>query len=224
MPLTRFAPASAFVRGVRVNAGGMGAAAPHGGPEVVHEATGGTSGGVDRPVTPHSLPSRLDLATRTPSLKRERVSASGGPAIALGEGRAGGRAAAAPAPSLDLTKQHITENPTVQGPAEGHHAPLRGAGPGEGGSLLDAEWEAAIKGGRRVDGLREGYLLRGRWLKEPGYAALRNAAWLVRNSRHGEANNPLALRVVVVEVQRLISQGEGLPDIVEALCELMLHP
>jgi len=47
---------------------------------------------------------------------------------------------------------------------------------------------------------------------------------LVRNTRHGQANNPLALRVVVAEVEQLLRQGESLPDIVEALCELLVHP
>jgi hypothetical protein len=81
-----------------------------------------------------------------------------------------------------------------------------------------------VGGLTRVDGRRPGFLLRGRWISDSRYAGLRNAAWMVRNSRAGVANNPLALRVVVVEVERLLSAGELLPDIVEALCELMLHP
>jgi hypothetical protein len=76
----------------------------------------------------------------------------------------------------------------------------------------------------RVDGVRHGYLLRGRWITDDRYAALRNAAWMVRNSRHGQANNPLALRVVVAEVERLAAAGERLPDMIEALCELLIHP
>jgi hypothetical protein len=56
------------------------------------------------------------------------------------------------------------------------------------------------------------------------YAVLRNAAWLVRNSRHGQMNNPLALRVVVAEAGRLMAEGEPLPDVIEALCELLIHP
>jgi hypothetical protein len=69
-----------------------------------------------------------------------------------------------------------------------------------------------------------GYSLGGRWFKSADYSALRNAAWMVRNSRSGQGNNPLALRVVVVEVQRLVAAGEALPDVVEALCELLIHP
>src|SRR5690606_21879089 len=61
------------------------------------------------------------------------------------------------------------------------------------------------------------YELRGRWFKDERYGPLRNAAWIVRNSRHGQANNPLALAVVVAEVQKLVNAGEGLPDVVEAL-------
>ncbi len=75
-----------------------------------------------------------------------------------------------------------------------------------------------------VHGKFSGYRLKGRWLKDDRYGALRNAAWLVRNSRVGQANNPLALKVAVVEVQKLIAAGEGLPDVIEALCELLVHP
>lgn len=69
-----------------------------------------------------------------------------------------------------------------------------------------------------------GYRLRGKWLSEGRYGALRNAAWLVRNSRVGQGNNPLALGVVVAEVEKLMGAGEGLPDVIEALCELLVHP
>jgi len=34
----------------------------------------------------------------------------------------------------------------------------------------------------------------------------------------------MALRLVLVEVQRLVDQGELLSDVVEALCELLVHP
>ena len=57
-----------------------------------------------------------------------------------------------------------------------------------------------------------------------GYQSLRYAAWLVRNSRVGRGNNPLALGVVVAEVERLVGVGEALPDVIEALCELLVHP
>ena len=57
-----------------------------------------------------------------------------------------------------------------------------------------------------------------------GYQSLRNAAWLVRNSRVGQGNNPLALAVVVSEVERLTKEGDPLTDVVEALCELLVHP
>ena len=57
-----------------------------------------------------------------------------------------------------------------------------------------------------------------------GYTSLRNAAWLVRAARHGKENNPVALAVVVAECVRLVSVGEELGDVVEALCELLVHP
>jgi hypothetical protein len=61
-------------------------------------------------------------------------------------------------------------------------------------------------------------------LQDDRYGALRNAAWLVRNSRVGQGNNPLALGVVVAEVEKLTGVGEALPDVIEALCELLVHP
>jgi len=70
----------------------------------------------------------------------------------------------------------------------------------------------------------DGYALAGRWYKVAAYGPLRNSAWMVRNSRHGQANNPAALRLVVAEVGRLVAAGERLPDVVEALCELLVHP
>ena len=57
-----------------------------------------------------------------------------------------------------------------------------------------------------------------------GTTSLRNVAWLVRAARHGKENNPVALTVVVVECVRLVSAGEGLGDVVEGLCELLVRP
>lgn len=74
------------------------------------------------------------------------------------------------------------------------------------------------------DGLFGRYPIRGRWFKETRYVGLRNAAWIVRNSRQGQGNNPLALKVVVAEAGRLLEAGEPLSDVVEALCELLVHP
>jgi hypothetical protein len=79
---------------------------------------------------------------------------------------------------------------------------------------------AAVKVRDRLSG----YRMKGRWLQDDRYMRLRNAAWLVRNSRVGMMNNPLALGVVVAEVQKLTGEGETLPDVVEALCELLVHP
>jgi hypothetical protein len=65
--------------------------------------------------------------------------------------------------------------------------------------------------------------MRGLWGTVP-YTGLRNAAWLVRAARRGAENNPVALAVVVAECVRLVSVGEELGDVVEALCELLVHP
>lgn len=62
-----------------------------------------------------------------------------------------------------------------------------------------------------------------RWLGEP-YTALRNAAWMVRNSRTEQENNPLALKVVLSEAEGLIRRGEALSDVLEAFAELLVRP
>jgi len=74
-----------------------------------------------------------------------------------------------------------------------------------------------------LGGMRGVYAIRGAWTSEH-YTSLRNAAWLVRAARHGKENNPVALAVVVAECVRLVSVGEELGDVVEALCELLVHP
>jgi hypothetical protein len=65
--------------------------------------------------------------------------------------------------------------------------------------------------------------MRGRWLYED-YTKLRNAAWAVRNSRAGSSFNPLALRLVLAEAERLVSAGEPLWDVLEAFAELLTSP
>ena len=62
-----------------------------------------------------------------------------------------------------------------------------------------------------------------RWLGDP-YTGLRNAAWMVRRSRTGQENNPLALGVVLAESERLIGGGEPLYDVFEAFAELLIRP
>jgi hypothetical protein len=74
-----------------------------------------------------------------------------------------------------------------------------------------------------LGGMRGVYPMRGLWTTNP-YTSLRNAAWLVRAARHGKENNPVALAVVIGECVRLVSVGEDLGDVVEALCELLVHP
>jgi hypothetical protein len=70
-----------------------------------------------------------------------------------------------------------------------------------------------------------GAKLRGLWLTDDRFMPLRNAAWLVRNTRtRCVANNPKALAVVVLEVRRLLGDGQDLGDVIEALCELLIHP
>jgi hypothetical protein len=51
-----------------------------------------------------------------------------------------------------------------------------------------------------------------------------NAAWAVRNSRVGSAFNPLALKMVLDESERLLADGESLADVLEAYAELLAHP
>jgi hypothetical protein len=123
------------------------------------------------------------------------------------QGEVGRAAAGRP---LDLTRQHLRESDTqvVDCAIPGHVDDSRDR---EGLSRTEASLFGA-------------YPIRGRWFREARYGALRNGAWMVRNSRHGQANNPLALRVVLAEVQRLVDQGEPLSDVVEALCELLVHP
>ena len=75
----------------------------------------------------------------------------------------------------------------------------------------------------RIPGEFEGYRLRMRWLQDR-YQSLRNAAWLVRNSRTGQQNNPLALRVVLVEAEKLLRSGEPMYDVLEAFAELLVRP
>jgi hypothetical protein len=66
--------------------------------------------------------------------------------------------------------------------------------------------------------------LRARWMRFEKYQRMRNAAWMVRNSRVGGVNNPLALQVVLAEAMKLTEEGEQLFDIIEALAELLMHP
>jgi hypothetical protein len=70
----------------------------------------------------------------------------------------------------------------------------------------------------------DGYVLRGLWFRETRYGPLRNAAWVLRNSRAGQALNPAALTLVIHEAQKLLSSGEQLGDVLEAFAELLIHP
>lgn len=53
---------------------------------------------------------------------------------------------------------------------------------------------------------------------------LRNAAWFVRAARRGKANSPVVLAGVIAECVGLVSVGGELGDVVEVLCELLVHP
>lgn len=68
-----------------------------------------------------------------------------------------------------------------------------------------------------------GRQLRGRWM-HPSYTKLRNAAWMARHARRGAAQSPVALQLVLYEVEQLVMSGEKLPDIIEALAELLMQP
>lgn len=80
-----------------------------------------------------------------------------------------------------------------------------------------------VGGAWRSDRYR-GYVLRGRWFKDDRYGPLRNAAWMVRNARVGEAINPASLLVVLHEAKGLLAAGEPLEDVLEAFAELLMHP
>jgi hypothetical protein len=62
-----------------------------------------------------------------------------------------------------------------------------------------------------------------RWL-EGRYQPLGNAAWVVRDCRTGQQSNPLALRLLLAEAERLMNGGEPLYDVLEAFAELLLRP
>lgn len=62
-----------------------------------------------------------------------------------------------------------------------------------------------------------------RWMTHH-YAPLRNAAWLVRNSRTARGQNPVSLDLVTQECTALVASGEDLRDVIEALCELLRSP
>ena len=68
-----------------------------------------------------------------------------------------------------------------------------------------------------------GYALRLRWATAP-YARMRNAAWLVRNSRVANDLSPLALQIVLQEAENLVRDGEPLFDVLEAFAELLRIP
>jgi hypothetical protein len=68
------------------------------------------------------------------------------------------------------------------------------------------------------------YVLRGLWYKEPRYVGLRNAAWLLRNTRVGQVYNPAGLALVLHEAKALLRDGEDLYDVLEAFAELLIHP
>ena len=74
------------------------------------------------------------------------------------------------------------------------------------------------------EGRFAGYVMRGRWLSDDRYGQLRNAEWMLRNSRVGTVNNPAALRVVIQTAEGLVAAGDPLADILEAFAELLIHP
>ena len=78
---------------------------------------------------------------------------------------------------------------------------------------------AAVSEAERDRSLFAGKLLRGRWIHDPAYQGLRNACWMLRQSRVGGANNPLALQLVCAEAVKLREQGQQDFDIFEAFGE-----
>lgn len=84
--------------------------------------------------------------------------------------------------------------------------------------------EVQLERGLVGQGRFSGYMLRGLWYKEPRYVDLRNAAWLLRNTRVGQVYNPAALALVLHEAKALLREGEDLYDVLEAFAELLIHP
>lgn len=141
-------------------------------------------------------------------------------------------------PTLDLMEQHNSTETGVligkAGAAKRESFPSRGAGRGsKPAAVVDPDAVGTVVTAATADpqvgrmvaaALRlKGFSLSGRWMTDR-YTKLRNTAWLVRNSRHGELNNPMAIHVLCVEGERLIGEGERLADVLEALCELLIHP
>lgn len=154
----------------------------------------------------------------------------------VGEGAAGARAVGAPAEGLVSIEQSPFFPASHRGKSE-HPEP--GHPPSDIGTATKAATafvrcaDLAPGTGPLAKGpgadlgpgvLVSGYQLRGRWLTSERYQPLRNAAWMVRNSRVGGVNNPVALQVVLSEVVKLSEEGEKLFDIIEALAELLVHP
>ncbi len=118
-----------------------------------------------------------------------------------------------------------TEKPSLRGDvllfgSLVQNAPAGGVAPG--GAKRRPNLETRTLNDRRTP-YHGAYPLRGRWLSDD-YVGLRNAAWAVRNSRTGANFNPLALRLVLAEAERLVCSGEPLLDILEAFAELLMRP
>jgi hypothetical protein len=93
-------------------------------------------------------------------------------------------------------------------------------------AALHPQGDAPGLGVSRLNGTGRfsGYVMRGRWLSDDRYVDLRNAAWMLRNSRVGTVNNPAALRLVIHASETLLAAGDPLADILEAFAELLIHP
>ena len=181
--------------------GGMGAGAPHESPEVAPSDRQDAREGRESATTRlRALPSSRTLfpawllPSRSPCLVRVA------PASEYREVKAEGRAERGPGPGLvPFTTTHTTRQ-------------LQGAG--EKGLSPFLKTRIPYTGS---------YQMRGRWM-QPGYTGLRNAAWAVRNARVANDQNPLALKLVLAEAERLLQQGEPMWDVLEAFAELLQRP
>ena len=90
---------------------------------------------------------------------------------------------------------------------------------GEYGALGIWSRRVGVLGIDNGPGGRKG-MIRDQWMDER-YAALRNAAWWVRNTRSPRDRRNLAVVLLAQEARRLCESGQGVEDVVVCLCELL---
>jgi hypothetical protein len=95
-----------------------------------------------------------------------------------------------------------------------------------GGDELMPDRHAVIEARKRGELLNRfsRYQLRGQWISDDRFQGLRQCAYFARMARKsGGLQNPAALAYMVYEAEVMLSGGVALPDMIEALCELLYH-